>query len=80
MSSKLAALALTAGISLPGLPAIPTYSAIDQIPVVGPAIVQTYKQLPPQVQRAIHLPLPLTAPAAAKRPVSYTHLRAHETN
>ena len=67
MSSKLAALALTAGISLPGLPAIPTYSAIDQIPVVGPAIVQTYKQLPPQVQRAIHLPLPLTAPAAAKR-------------
>lgn len=66
MSSKLAALALTAGISLPGLPAIPTYSAIDQIPVVGPAIVQTYKQLPPQVQRAIHLPLPLTAPAAAK--------------
>ena len=66
MSSKLAALALTAGISLPGLPAIPTYSAIDQIPVVGPAIVQTYKQLPPQVQRAIHLPLPLTAPATAK--------------
>lgn len=70
MSSKLAALALTAGISLPGLPAIPTYSAIDQIPVVGPAIVQTYKQLPPQVQRAIHLPLPLTAPAAAKTPLT----------
>ncbi len=56
MSSKLAALALTAGIVLPA------YTAIDQIPVIGPAIVGTYKQLPPQVQRHVHLPLPLTAP------------------
>lgn len=56
MSSKLAAVALTAGIVLP------TYTAIDQIPVIGPAIVGTYKQLPPQAQRHVHLPLPLTAP------------------
>lgn len=69
MSSKLAALALAAGITLPTIPALPTYTAIDQIPVVGPAIVQTYKQLPPQLQRAIHLPLPLTAPQkAAQKP------------
>lgn len=66
MSSKLAALALAAGLPLSSLPAVPTYTAIEQIPVVGPAIVQTYKQLPPQVQQAIHLPLPLTAPTGAK--------------
>lgn len=56
MSSKAAALALSAGLALP------TYTAIDQIPVVGQPIVQAYNQLPPQVQRAIHLPLPLTSP------------------
>lgn len=75
MSSKLAAAALAAGIVLPSGPALPALppppppiTAIDQIPVVGPALVNTYKQLPPQVQRVIHLPLPLTTPKPAPPP------------
>lgn len=68
MSSKLAAAALSLGIALPtappmsSLPPGPQIAAVDQIPVVGPAMVNTYNQLPPQVKRMIHLPLPLTTP------------------
>lgn len=57
MSSKLASLALAAGI------VVPSYAAIDQIPVIGPPLVQAYVSLPPRAQQAVHLPLPLTAPA-----------------
>lgn len=60
MSSKLAVLALSAGLTLPVAP--PVYTAIDQIPVVGPAVVQAYNQLPPQIRHTIRLPMPLTTP------------------
>lgn len=60
MPSKIAALALTAGLALPTSP-VPDYTAIDQIPVVGHPFVQAYNQLPPQVRDAVRLPLPLTA-------------------
>jgi len=59
--SKIAALALTAGLTLP-MSSVPNYTAIDQIPVVGQPFVQAYNQLPPQVRNAIRLPLPLTTP------------------
>ncbi|WJY97088.1 hypothetical protein [Corynebacterium fournieri] len=65
MSSKLAAMALAAGLTLPSAPA---YTAIDQIPVIGQPFVQAYNQLPPQVKNAIRLPLPLTTPKAAAQP------------
>ena len=45
---------------------VPTYTAIDQIPVIGQPIVQAYNQLPPQVKNAIRLPLPLTTPKPGK--------------
>ena len=61
MPSKIAALALTAGLALP-MSSVPDYTAIDQIPVVGQPFVQAYNQLPPQVRDAVRLPLPLTAP------------------
>ena len=61
MPSKVAALALTAGLALPTSP-VPDYTAIDQIPVVGQPVVQAYNQLPQQVRDAVRLPLPLTAP------------------
>ena len=61
MPSKVAALALTAGLAFP-MSSVPTYTAIDQIPVIGQPIVQAYNQLPPQVKNAIRLPLPLTTP------------------
>ena len=65
MPSKIAALALTAGLTFP-MSSVPTYTAIDQIPVVGQPIVQAYNQLPPQVKNAIRLPLPLTTPKPGK--------------
>ena len=65
MPSKVAALALTAGLAFP-MSSVPTYTAIDQIPVVGQPIVQAYNQLPPQVKNAIRLPLPLTTPKPGK--------------
>lgn len=65
MPSKIAALALTAGLAFP-MSSVPTYTAIDQIPVVGQPIVQAYNQLPPQVKNAIRLPLPLTTPKPGK--------------
>lgn len=68
MSSKLAALALSVGLTLPTVPAMPAITAIDQIPVVGPVAVQAYKQFPPEVQRVIRLPLPLTAPKQEPKP------------
>jgi len=58
--SKVAALALTAGLALP-TSSVPNYTAIEQIPVVGEPFVQTYNQLPQQVRDAVRLPLPLTA-------------------
>ena len=61
MPSKVAALALTAGLALP-TSSVPNYTAIDQIPVVGQPVVQAYNQLPQQVRDAVLLPLPLTAP------------------
>ncbi|WP_273408480.1 hypothetical protein [Corynebacterium ureicelerivorans] len=61
MPSKIAALALTAGLALP-TSSVPNYTAIDQIPVVGQPVVQAYNQLPQQVRDAVRLPLPLTAP------------------
>lgn len=61
MPSKIAALALTAGLALP-TSSVPNYTAIDQIPVVGQPFVQAYNQLPQQVRDAVRLPLPLTAP------------------
>ena len=61
MPSKVAALALTAGLALP-TSSVPNYTAIDQIPVVGQPVVQAYNQLPQQVRDAVRLPLPLTAP------------------
>jgi len=63
--SKVAALALTAGLAFP-MSSVPTYTAIDQIPVIGQPIVQAYNQLPPQVKNAIRLPLPLTTPKPGK--------------
>ena len=48
MPSKVAALALTAGLALP-TSSVPNYTAIDQIPVVGQPFVQAYNQLPQQV-------------------------------
>ena len=60
MPSKVAALALTAGLALP-TSSVPNYTAIEQIPVVGEPFVQTYNQLPQQVRDAVRLPLPLTA-------------------
>lgn len=65
MPSKVAALALTAGLAFP-MSSVPTYTAIDQIPVIGQPIVQAYNQLPPQVKNAIRLPLPLTTPKPGK--------------
>ena len=65
MPSKIAALALTAGLAFP-MSSVPTYTAIDQIPVIGQPIVQAYNQLPPQVKNAIRLPLPLTTPKPGK--------------
>ncbi|MDK8880277.1 hypothetical protein [Corynebacterium sp. MSK008] len=65
MPSKVAALALTAGLAFP-MSSVPTYTAIDQIPVIGQPIVQAYNQLPPQVKNAIRLPLPLTTPEPGK--------------
>ena len=65
MPSKVAALALTAGLAFP-MSSVPTYTAIDQIPVVGQPIVQAYNQLPPQVKNVIRLPLPLTTPKPGK--------------
>ena len=65
MPSKIAALALTAGLTFP-MSSVPTYTAIDQIPVIGQPIVQAYNQLPPQVKNAIRLPLPLTTPKPGK--------------
>lgn len=41
MPSKVAALALTAGLALP-TSSVPNYTAIDQIPVVGHPFVQAY--------------------------------------
>ncbi|MDN8604777.1 hypothetical protein Q0N48_01945 [Corynebacterium ureicelerivorans] len=65
MPSKIAALALTAGLALP-TSSVPNYTAIDQIPVVGQPFVQAYNQLPPQVKNVIRLPLPLTTPKPGK--------------
>ena len=65
MPSKVAALALTVGLAFP-MSSVPTYTAIDQIPVIGQPIVQAYNQLPPQVKNAIRLPLPLTTPKPGK--------------
>ena len=65
MPSKIAALALTAGLAFP-MSSVPTYTAVDQIPVIGQPIVQAYNQLPPQVKNAIRLPLPLTTPKPGK--------------
>lgn len=65
MPSKVAALALTAGLAFP-MSSVPTYTAIDQIPVIGQPIVQAYNQLPPQVKNVIRLPLPLTTPKPGK--------------
>lgn len=65
MPSKVGALALTAGLAFP-MSSVPTYTAIDQIPVVGQPIVQAYNQLPPQVKNVIRLPLPLTTPKPGK--------------
>ena len=70
MPSKIAALALTVGLAFPSalpgaqvpLSSLPSYTAIDQISVVGQPFVQAYNQLPPQVRNAIRLPLPLTTP------------------
>lgn len=74
MSSRLAALALAAGLTVPSI------AAIDQIPVIGVPLAQAYSSLPPRVQEAVRLPLPLTAPKpAAEKPAGQPAMNPAET-